>query len=149
MASSPQFFINPIVLHGPMQMISNISNPAFLPFIALDHVQLAMPPGEENNARAFYCGVLGMKEISKPPELAKRGGCWFVSGKVQIHLGVEEEFRPARKAHPALRCSDFETLTLRLKESGVAIAMDTNIPDTTRCHIQDCFGNRIELIKAT
>ena len=74
-----------------------------VPFAAIDHVQLAMPKGEEAAARRFYCEVLGMIEIPKPPILAQRGGCWFESGKVQIHLGVEGDFRPARKAHPALR----------------------------------------------
>ncbi|MGA8606234.1 MAG: hypothetical protein WB616_05030, partial [Candidatus Sulfotelmatobacter sp.] len=69
-------------------------------FITIDHVQLAMPPGGEQKARDFYEGLLGMKEIPKPPELAKRGGCWFESGGVQLHLGVESDFRPAKKAHP-------------------------------------------------
>ena len=71
------------------------------PFAAIDHVQLAMPAGEEETARRFYRDLLGMAEIPKPPELAKRGGCWFESGTVQIHLGVEQDFRPAQKAHPA------------------------------------------------
>jgi hypothetical protein len=69
-------------------------------FIAIDHVQLAMPPGKENAARAFYSGLLGMTEIPKPPELAKWGGCWFESGSVQIHLGVEQDFRPGKEGSP-------------------------------------------------
>ena len=117
------------------------------PFTAIDHVQLAMPRGEEEKARQFYCGILGMMEITKPTELAKRGGCWFASGEVQIHLGVEEDFRPAKKAHPALRCGNYEELTAKLQRSGVPTTLDTTIPGVTRCHIQDCFGNRIELIK--
>ena len=84
------------------------------PFIAIDHVQLAMPAGEEDRARAFYHDLLGMVEVAKPEELAKRGGCWFASGYVQIHLGVEADFRPAKKAHPALRCADYEALTAAL-----------------------------------
>ena len=83
-------------------------------FIAIDHVQLAMPQGEEEAARRFYCDLLGMVEIPKPAELAKRGGCWFASGSVQLHLGVEVDFRPAKKAHPALRCGDYDGLTSRL-----------------------------------
>jgi catechol 2,3-dioxygenase-like lactoylglutathione lyase family enzyme len=92
------------------------------PFIAVDHVQLAMPAREEAAARHFYSGLLGMSEITKPPELAKRGGCWFVSGSVQVHLGVENDFRPAKKAHPALRCGDYGGLLSRLKDAGVEVA---------------------------
>jgi len=119
-----------------------------LPFTAIDHVQLAMPPGEEEKARGFYCDVLGMTELPKPAALAARGGCWFDGGGVQIHLGVEEDFRPARKAHPALRCRDYDALILRLQQSGVNVIPDTSIPEVTRCHVHDCFGNRIELIKS-
>jgi catechol 2,3-dioxygenase-like lactoylglutathione lyase family enzyme len=115
-------------------------------FTAIDHVQLAMPPGAEDRARAFYGGLLGMAELPKPAELAKRGGCWFASGAVQIHLGVESDFRPARKAHPALRCSDYKTLTARLRAVGVEVTDDANIPGVRRCHIFDPFGNRVELI---
>lgn len=116
------------------------------PFTAIDHVQLAMPAGQEDRARAFYGVLLGMREISKPQELAKRGGCWFQSGDVQIHLGVEPDFRPARKAHPALRCNDYDALTTRLRAAGVEVTDDFSIPGVRRCHIADSFGNRIELI---
>ncbi len=116
------------------------------PFIALDHVQLAMPAGEEETARGFYRDLLGMAELRKPAELAKRGGCWFESGSVQLHLGVEADFRPARKAHPALRCQDYDALTSRLRAAGVEIKDDGSIPGVRRCHIADPFGNRIELI---
>lgn len=105
-----------------------------------------MPRREEDRARAFYGALLGMREIPKPPELAKRGGCWFESGNVQIHLGVEPDFRPARKAHPALRCSDYAALTARLRGAGVEVTDDPSIPGVRRCHIADPFGNRIELI---
>lgn len=116
------------------------------PFSAIDHVQLAMPTGGEERAREFYGGLLGMKEVAKPAELAKRGGCWFECGPVQIHLGVEADFRPARKAHPALRCVDYEGLLRRLKAAGVIATDDASIPGVRRCHISDPFGNRIELI---
>ena len=118
------------------------------PFTAIDHVQLAMPAGEEDRARGFYCELLGMSEIPKPAELAKRGGCWFASGAVQIHMGVEADFRAARKAHPALRCADYDGLVAKLREAGVAVTEDGNIPGVRRCHIDDPFGNRIELIHA-
>lgn len=116
------------------------------PFSAIDHVQLAMPSGGEERARAFYATLLGMREVAKPPGLATRGGCWFECGPVQIHLGVEAEFRPARKAHPALRCFDYGALVARLRAAGVAVTHDANIPGVERCHIADPFGNRIELI---
>lgn len=116
------------------------------PFSAIDHVQLAMPAGEEDQARAFYKELLGMTEIAKPPELSKRGGCWFACGPVQIHLGVEDDFRPARKAHPALRCFDYHELTSRLRAAGFEPKEDVSIPAVRRCHIFDPFGNRIELI---
>jgi len=118
------------------------------PFIAIDHVQLAMPAGEEEAARRFYRDLLGMNELPKPVELAKRGGCWFASGAVQIHLGVEADFRPAKKAHPALRCADYKGITARLRAAGVPVRDDENIPGLRRCHTTDPFGNRIELIHA-
>jgi catechol 2,3-dioxygenase-like lactoylglutathione lyase family enzyme len=115
-------------------------------FVAIDHVQLAMPAGAEEPARAFYQGLLGMKEIPKPPELAQRGGCWFESGAVRIHLGVESDFRPAKKAHPALQCSHYDALITRLRAAGVAISEPNDIPGVRRAHIHDPFGNRIELL---
>ncbi len=118
------------------------------PFTAIEHVQLAMPPGGEDTARGFYGDLLGMVETPKPAELAKRGGCWFESGRVQVHLGVEKDFRPAKKAHPALRCRNYAALVLRLSEAGVSLNEADDIPGVRRCHIQDPFGNRIELIAA-
>lgn len=118
------------------------------PFIAIDHVQLAMPAGMEGRARAFYSGLLGMTEIDKPTELKKHGGCWFSSGTVQIHLGVDSDFRSARKAHPALLCANYDQLVTRLKNAGVDTKEDHSIPGVHRCHIFDPFGNRIELIRA-
>jgi catechol 2,3-dioxygenase-like lactoylglutathione lyase family enzyme len=115
-------------------------------FLSIDHVQLAMPAGEENRARVFYRDLLGMSEIPKPTELAKRGGCWFESGGVQIHLGVEADFRAAKKAHPAFRCSDYAYLLERLRNAGIEVAQPDDIPGVRRCHIHDPFGNRIELI---
>jgi len=115
-------------------------------FVAIDHVQLAMPPGGEQKARDFYEGLLGMRELPKPPELAKRGGCWFESGGVQLHLGVESGFRPAKKAHPALRCRDYRGLLQRLRDAGIEVNEPADIPGVSRCHVHDPFGNRLELI---
>ncbi len=105
-----------------------------------------MPAGAEETACRFYCDLLGMAELPKPPELANRGGCWFESGSVQVHLGVETDFRPAKKAHPAFRCQDYDALTYQLQSAGVEIKDDNSIPGVRRCHISDPFGNRIELI---
>lgn len=118
------------------------------PFTAIDHVQLAMPVGGEDKARGFYRDLLGMVEIPKPAELARRGGCWFESGEVQVHLGVENDFRAAKKAHPALRCRDYATFVARLSHAGVDVVEVDDIPGVRRCHIHDPFGNRIELLGA-
>ena len=117
------------------------------PFSAIDHVQLAMPPGGEDRARGFFGALLGMREVPKPAGLAPRGGCWFACGPVEIHLGVEADFRPARKAHPALRCFDYDGLVARLQGSGVEVIPADSIAGIERCHIADPFGNRIELIR--
>jgi catechol 2,3-dioxygenase-like lactoylglutathione lyase family enzyme len=116
--------------------------------IAIDHVQLAMPRGEEEVARRFYCGMLGLFEKPKPPELAKRGGCWFENGAVQVHLGVEADFRPAGKAHPAFKCADYDRLLSQVRSSGVEVVESTDIPSVRRCHVDDPFGNRLELISS-
>lgn len=116
--------------------------------LAIDHVQLAMPPGEEAKARAFYTDLLGISEVQKPPLLAARGGCWFESGSVKVHLGVEKDFRPAKKAHPGLRVDDVEALVSRLKGAGVKITPDdTDLPGLLRYFAEDPFGNRLELIQ--
>ena len=107
-----------------------------------------MPVGQEAVARSFFVGILGMHEIPKPPELAKRGGCWFQDGKVQIHLGVEADFRPAKKAHPALLCRNYTAFIASLSREGVACEEVSDIPGVRRCHIHDPFGNRIELVCA-
>jgi len=116
------------------------------PFSAIDHVQLAAPPGCEDDARRFYCEVLGMQEIPKPSILAQRGGVWFASGAVQLHIGIEQDFRPARKAHPALLCNDYDALLAKLRAAKVEVEEVNDIPGIRRAHIHDPFGNRIELI---
>jgi catechol 2,3-dioxygenase-like lactoylglutathione lyase family enzyme len=113
--------------------------------VGLDHVQLAMPAGAEDEARAFYVGVLGLVEQPKPPQLAVRGGCWFEDGPVKLHLGVEDDFRPARKAHPAVLVADLRAF---VAERGLEVRWSDEIPGTVRCHLDDPFGNRIELVEA-
>ena len=115
--------------------------------VAIDHVQLAMPKGEETKARAFYIDVLGMTELDKPDALAKRGGAWFSAGSVQIHLGVEEDFSPAKKAHVALSVKDAAQLRAKLYEHGHRVQDDDLIPGVKRFYTDDSFGNRIEIIE--
>ena len=116
--------------------------------VRLDHVQLAMPPGLEAQAEAFYSGVLGLERVPKPPLLASRGGCWFRRGDVAVHLGVEEEFRPARKAHPAFVVDDLAALCARCEAAGVAVRPNPDAEPGQGAYIDDPFGNRIELVAA-
>src|SRR6185369_9462928 len=115
--------------------------------LAIEHVQLAMPPGGEDDARAFYTGLLGIPEVPKPPELAKRGGVWFEQGALKIHLGVEADFRPAKKAHPALLTDDLDALVARCHRAGVAVVHDEPLAGYRRVYVADPFGNRIELLE--
>lgn len=115
--------------------------------LALDHVQLAMPRGAEEQARVFYSGALGLEELPKPPALAARGGVWFRCGEQQIHLGVEEDFRPQRKGHPALLVSDLAALRARLEAAGAPIIPDDLLPGYERFYTADPFGNRIECLR--
>ncbi|MEW2136745.1 VOC family protein [Streptomyces sp. NPDC005409] len=114
---------------------------------AVDHVQLAAPPGSEERLRAYYTDVLGMTEIPKPPVLAARGGCWFAAGPVQLHLGVEEDFRPARKAHPGLRVTGIQAYASRLRERGATVVWDDDLPGHDRFYSEDPVGNRLEFLE--
>ena len=113
--------------------------------VGIDHVQLSMPPGGEDDARRFYGSLLGLREVSKPPELAGRGGCWFVGADAAIHLAPEAGFRPHAKAHPALVIRDLARARDALVGAGVAIEEDDAGLPVDRCYIRDPFGNRIEL----
>ena len=113
----------------------------------LDHVQLAMPRGEEERARAFYAGLLGLSEVTKPEPLASRGGCWFQANHTVVHLGVEEDFAPARKAHPAFLVHDLEAARRELAAAGAPVVSDDTLPGVRRFYTSDPFGNRIELIQ--
>ena len=115
--------------------------------VAIDHVQLAMPKGGEEKARAFYSGILGMTELVKPEALTKRGGAWFQAGSVQIHLGIEDDFRPAKKAHVALAFRNAATFRTKLSSSSYRVQDDNLIPGVKRFYTDDCFGNRIEFIE--
>jgi len=115
--------------------------------LSLDHVQLAMPPGREDEARAFYEKALQIPETPKPPHLAKRGGCWFERGSLKIHLGVERDFRPAKKAHPAFIVDDLARLSTTLTSAGFPVRSEEPLDGYTRVYVDDPFGNRIELME--
>ena len=116
--------------------------------LSIDHVQLAMPASGEEKARDFFINILGFHEIPKPAELAKRGGAWFVSENVQLHIGVESDFHPARKAHPAFLVDDLDTLISKAQSGGYEIDISQPPLDGyKRAHVFDPFGNRIELME--
>jgi catechol 2,3-dioxygenase-like lactoylglutathione lyase family enzyme len=115
--------------------------------VGLDHLQLAIPAGGEPEARAFYGQLLGLTEVAKPAPLAARGGCWFAGAGLQIHLGVEQPFAPARKAHPALLVADLEACRERLLAAGIPLTPDETLPHVRRFYAADPFGNRIEFIQ--
>jgi catechol 2,3-dioxygenase-like lactoylglutathione lyase family enzyme len=113
--------------------------------IRLDHIQLATPAGREDEAIAFYEGLLGLTSVPKPPVLAARGGCWFEQGAVIVHLGVDPSFAPATKAHPAF--DDLDGLAATLEAAGVELTFDDALEGVRRGYVADPFGNRIELIE--
>lgn len=115
--------------------------------LALHHVQLAMPPGGEAAARAFYGGLLGLPEVAKPASLAARGGVWFERDGLRLHLGVERGFSPALKAHPAFLVAGLDAMRRRLEAAGCAVSADEPLPGFDRLHVADPFGNRVELLE--
>jgi catechol 2,3-dioxygenase-like lactoylglutathione lyase family enzyme len=110
-------------------------------------MQLAMPPGEEETARGFFIGVLGMTEVAKPPALAARGGAWFRQGGLELHLGVEDDFRPARKGHPGILVDDLDDIVRRLRAADQDVTWDDGFPGFRRVYAADPFGNRLEFLQ--
>jgi catechol 2,3-dioxygenase-like lactoylglutathione lyase family enzyme len=115
--------------------------------LAIDHIQLAMPAGEERTARDFYGRLLGIPELPKPPTLVTRGGAWFGEDGLQIHLGVDQDFAPARKAHPAFLVEDIAAIAARLRAENYPVIDDELLPGYDRLFTADPFGNRIELMQ--
>jgi catechol 2,3-dioxygenase-like lactoylglutathione lyase family enzyme len=113
----------------------------------LDHIQLAIPHGQEETARRFYGDLLGLTEVPKPRNLAVRGGVWFAGGSLRLHLGVDTDFRPARKAHPALLVENLPALLAQLERKGVPVITDEPLEGYRRAYVADPFGNRIELLE--
>lgn len=132
------------MIEEKLTKVKDMSDPMIL---AIDHVQLAMPPQQEDRAREYYRDLLGLQEVPKPEALAPRGGCWFQSGRVAVHLGVQEDFVPAKKAHPAFIVSDLDALKERLESAGYEVIVDTSVPGVKRFHTADPFGNRLEFIQ--
>ncbi len=115
--------------------------------LRLDHVQLAMPAGREADAIAFYEGLLGIPQVPKPAHLAARGGCWFERGELKVHLGVEADFRPATKAHPAFVVDDVRELARAAADAGFTVVDDEPLAGFDRVYVSDPFGNRIEVMQ--
>ncbi|MFF2271227.1 VOC family protein [Agromyces sp. NPDC058136] len=113
----------------------------------LHHVQLACPPGREAALRDFYTGVLGFAELEKPPALASRGGCWFRGHGIELHLGVDPEFAPAKKAHPGLLVAGLDAWADRLHDAGYPVHFDDGFPGMRRFYSEDCHGNRLEFLE--
>lgn len=113
----------------------------------IDHIQLAAPIGTEDEARSFYQGILSLEEVEKPEELKKNGGVWFSNGHVHIHVGVEEIFVPAKKAHPAFEVTDIDAFANLIREKGLTPLVDTKLPGAKRFYISDPFGNRLEFLE--
>lgn len=116
-------------------------------FETIDHVQLAAPKGSEEEARRFFKGILGFEEIEKPYDLKKRGGAWFEYGTIQIHIGIEEPFIPAKKAHPAFQVVNLDALKKHFMDEGIEFTVDENLPGADRVYVNDPFGNRIEILE--
>lgn len=127
---------DPPPVHRPLPVITR-----------LDHLQLAMPPGEEDRARRFFRDILGMREDPKPGPLAGRGGCWFSCRGAIVHLGVEKDFAAQKKAHPAFCVGDLDGLARRLTEAAFPVVWDEMLPARRRFYTADPFGNRIEFIR--
>jgi catechol 2,3-dioxygenase-like lactoylglutathione lyase family enzyme len=118
-----------------------------VPIIGVDHIQLAMPVGQESEARAFYSGVLQLSEVRKPPALALRGGVWFENGKVRVHLGADSDFKPARRAHPGFLVLDLPRLAADLRDAGYEVIDDEPLDGYDRFFVNDPFGNRLEFLE--
>ena len=117
-------------------------------FRAIDHVQLAMPSGGETAATGFYAGILGLSRVQKPAVLMNQSGCWFTNGIVALHLGVDPDFIPAQKAHPALVVEDFDGFLTEMDRNGVSVTHSESLNGARRLHLSDPFGNRIEVVEA-
>lgn len=113
----------------------------------IDHIQLAAPKGAEQEARKFFSDRLGLEEVEKPESLKGRGGVWFRLANQQLHIGIEEPFSPATKAHPAFEVENIEELKLHLKQQAISFIVDEKLPHADRIYLNDPFGNRLEFLE--
>jgi catechol 2,3-dioxygenase-like lactoylglutathione lyase family enzyme len=118
-----------------------------LKIVGFHHIQMAAPPNSEEQARGFFGGLLGMTEITKPPHLTRRGGVWFQCGELELHIGIEADFRAAMKAHPALQVADLQSLKEEFQAYGVKVWEDEPLPGFQRFYANDPFGNRMEFLE--
>jgi catechol 2,3-dioxygenase-like lactoylglutathione lyase family enzyme len=118
-----------------------------MPILNLDHVQIAIPAGGETRARDFYCGILGFTEFEKPAAMAGRNSIWFIAGPVNLHLGIEPDFVPAKRAHPALVVDSLDEIVAACGRANLATRPDTSFNGFRRVHVFDPFGNRLELMQ--
>jgi catechol 2,3-dioxygenase-like lactoylglutathione lyase family enzyme len=136
--------------HSPNYCTAPTSEIFFMPspaIVAIDHVQLAVPRGAESTCRPFFVDILGLREIEKPPALRDRGGLWFQGAGIEIHLGVDPDFRPARKAHPAFRVTGLDALAARIAAAGLPVVRDEAIAGRQRFFTEDPVGNRLEFLE--
>jgi predicted enzyme related to lactoylglutathione lyase len=120
-----------------------------VPIRAIDHVQIAIPAASESRARAFYSGILGFTEIEKPVQMAERKSIWFAAGAVNLHLGIEPDFTPAKRAHPAFVVEGLDGILAACDHAGIMTKPDTSFNGFRRVHVFDPFGNRLELMERT
>jgi catechol 2,3-dioxygenase-like lactoylglutathione lyase family enzyme len=133
---------------SPLGPATRHHSPQVMPILNLDHVQLAIPVGGEDRARGFYIGILGLSEVAKPTSMAGRNGMWFAAGPVNLHLGVEPDFHPARRAHPALVVDNLDEIAAACERAGLPTRSDTSFNNFRRVHVFDPFGNRLELMES-
>jgi catechol 2,3-dioxygenase-like lactoylglutathione lyase family enzyme len=120
-----------------------------MPVLGLDHVQIAIPVGGEERAREFYDGILKFSEVEKPAAMTGRKSIWFVAGPVNLHLGIDAEFHPAKRAHPAFVVDNLDDIVAACESAGLATRPDVGFGDFRRVHVFDPFGNRLELMEST
>ena len=118
-----------------------------MPILSIDHVQIAIPIASENRARAFYSGILGFTEVAKPPQMAERKSIWFIAGAVNLHLGIEPDFTPAKRAHPALIVEGLDAILAACERAAISAKPNTSFNGFRRVHVFDPFGNRLELME--
>ena len=128
-------------------MDADPKNDQQMKILSIDHVQIAIPLDGQDRARAFYSEVLGLREVQKPGVMAERKSIWFAGGSVNLHLGIEGDFHPAKRAHPALVVEGLDEILASCERAGVTVKPDVSFNNFRRVHVFDPFGNRLELME--